>query len=346
MVESRLPFDEADDYLFGRLAPAARRRFEERLARDAALGRHVRELEEGALALVLSAPQLPAPREAWTRIEAALAPECEKKSLFPLFRIDWLWSGWGVAAALAALIVGLTGFHVFGPGKNHRAPALAETPADKTAPFPPHSESKFVSNGTSNDAGAVPAAENNPTGSPPSNQTNLLPGEKNLAEASSHSHHPLQIRRVQGPVAAPPINLAGTGRTTSPAALVQTVTTQAGGQVDFVDLASSGASTSPDDSLVLSTVIAMIQPQDLNGGIYMFTVNTNLFISVDPATLPANDGPLTILALDANDNRSVLGTFGPGTNPVLINLGGTNLGTSLGYLMVSGATNIIGYFPP
>ncbi len=104
--------DQVMDYLLGQLTPAARRQFEARLESDAALREYVRELEQGVLALGMTAPSRDVPPEAWARIEAAVARQVRRETWLPFLRPGWLTGGWAVASlAVVALIAQWFWFH-------------------------------------------------------------------------------------------------------------------------------------------------------------------------------------------------------------------------------------------
>lgn len=96
--------DEVMDYLLGQITPAARQQFEMRLESDAALREYVRELEQGVVALGMTAPARDVPPEIWPRIEPAVARQVRRETWFPFLRPGWQVSGWA-AAGVAGLVL-------------------------------------------------------------------------------------------------------------------------------------------------------------------------------------------------------------------------------------------------
>ena len=105
--------DQAVLYLLGELSPDQRREFESRLAESAELRALLRELEEGSVALAMSAPRRRAPARIWKRIEGVIAREQKRESITS-FWLSWWRYGW---AAAAICLVGWL-FQAFWPSRS------------------------------------------------------------------------------------------------------------------------------------------------------------------------------------------------------------------------------------
>jgi anti-sigma-K factor RskA len=99
MSETHRLEDEATLYVLGRLDDAQRREFESELAQSADLRKLVQELEEGAVALAISAPRRDPPREVWSRIENEVAREASSRVTLGAWWAHWWRHGWAAAAA-------------------------------------------------------------------------------------------------------------------------------------------------------------------------------------------------------------------------------------------------------
>ena len=167
MAESPMPFDEAEDYVFGRLTPSTSHRFEKQLAQNKPLRRQVRELEEGALALALSTPQFNPPPEAWANIQAAITQKRQYQFLFPVFLLRCLWRGWPVAGGLTVgLLIHVALVHVNSPEPSAAAPGVVERPAVQTTTVA-RSENQRVPVHEDSNAGKIAAMANNGGGYSP-----------------------------------------------------------------------------------------------------------------------------------------------------------------------------------
>jgi hypothetical protein len=376
MAEPNSPPDEASDYLLGRLAPAARRAFETRLAQDAGLRQLVCELEKGLLALALTAPQLAPPREAWTHIEAAVAGRPLAKIWRSFFQLKRLVNGWAVAGCLAlALLIHIFWFHppTRGPGssalnsgenKTGGIVASARTPAPVPGPA------------TRNPSGtpAVSVGQTSLTAvvQPHGGRTNLvLPDQNNLAAGvgppvlkpqagdeetaalnelkgilfddaqADPNHARLSPRMQQAVLQAVALEMGATPDASTPV----------GGElVDFVEVPNSTfpvVTPTPTftDSAAAPVDLAAL-PVDANSSLPMFAWDNNIFVPVDPSTLPAGSGPVTVWLVDGEGNQSILGIVYLGSNPTIININHANTSGSWHYYVTIGGTNILGQFPP
>jgi len=99
MSETHRLEDEATLYVLGRLDAAQRREFELELAQSADLRKLVQELEEGEVALAMSAPRRDPPREVWSRIENEVARETTSRVALSAWWAHWWRHGWAAAAA-------------------------------------------------------------------------------------------------------------------------------------------------------------------------------------------------------------------------------------------------------
>ena len=105
MIDSSLPEGEWEEYPLGEISGSERRRFETRLTTQPELRSLARELEEGMLALALSAPQRPAPPEAWRNIQAAINPRWNWSLWLSLAGLKWVTHGRLAAASLTTVCI-------------------------------------------------------------------------------------------------------------------------------------------------------------------------------------------------------------------------------------------------
>jgi hypothetical protein len=94
--------DKACEYVFGELPPEQREEFEAMLDQSPELRAHVRELEEGAVAIAAACPNALPPKSAWREINRTITHEQKRKRIqnivAAIFRNGW--------AAAAACIIG------------------------------------------------------------------------------------------------------------------------------------------------------------------------------------------------------------------------------------------------
>jgi len=160
MAEKLMPMDELEDYVFGRLKPAASHQLEKQLIHDPELREQARELEEGVLALAMTAPQLRPPPESWAKIQAGVARERQYRILW-LTLPYWPFHGWPLAGGLAmAVFLYIAAVHVTSPeqmatrsnavtkqiNKKNTPPPLPEAPRVAA-----RESSKAVSNAVTSD---------------------------------------------------------------------------------------------------------------------------------------------------------------------------------------------------
>jgi hypothetical protein len=364
MAEPPMPIDELEDYLFGRLAPTAGRRFEARLAQDTVLRQHIREFEEGALALAMATPQLRPPTEAWTNIQAGIARERQSDFLWPVLRLNWLFRGWSLAGGLAvAVLIYLTAVHVTAPARPAAAAGTAGKQTDKTATIAPPDETQFAGRENSNALNSLATAKDAKAGSLARVQAGIGAPSKDQASAGIGT---TTLRETMGtnasrqsPRLRPAIVQAmthRTGSTNSPAAQAS-AETQTPGQVDYIEFpnpiaaASSGFTpsgfgtgpTSAGATPALGTLGTL--PDGLSESVPMFPSGNDLVVDIDPATLPANIGPVTIWVEDLGGIPIVVGTVYPSVNPTIINIQNAGFGGGVSYTVTAGGTNILGHFP-
>jgi hypothetical protein len=364
MAESRIPLDEAADYLLGRLTPAAGRRFEARLTQDAELRRHLRELEEGVLALALSAPPLRPPREAWSNIQSAVAGERQSGSMFMFLPLRWLFSGWPVAGGLAvALCIHIALVHQGVPGQKSGAPSTAGRPANAadqaaTVALP----ARMDAAGRANANAAKPGAPVNAlaAGMLATGQTGGIPlaghetgWDKEAASGPEGGvaggvRPPPRLKRAVLLAMARQMGLTDAQQAQVPALAAA----QAQVPVDYVELPNPiPAATpvfSPLDALSLpgtATADPILQSNDPNGAISMFASGNDLMVILDPAMLPANIGPVTIWVEDAEGIQTIVGTVNLGTNPMVITIQNADLSANYRYTVTASGGNILASFP-
>lgn len=127
MPDSYSPEDEAARYVMGGFATAERVEFETRLAHSAQLRALVRELEEGAVALAMAAPQKRPLQQIWKQIEKTVAQETKRQKIV-MFWAGWWRNGWAAAAAC------MVGWLLYALGMNQPGPAVSPLTADSEAP--------------------------------------------------------------------------------------------------------------------------------------------------------------------------------------------------------------------
>jgi hypothetical protein len=356
MAEPISPFDEANDYLLGRLTPDARRNFEARLATDAELRRLVRDLEEGVLALALSAPQVPVPKDAWTNIAAAIAPVLPRENIFSFARLNWLTGGLAVAVFLAA-VFGIQSLWLksAGPEKNFIAQnsGPVESSPTNSSPAPENIPQLAVENLSVSNSESVATAPGKKLETASARVVNPLPAVANAASAvreplrsASGDSSVRRAARLSAPMQrAVLVALARQlGLTNDTIAAAQNPP-----PVDFVDLPNVALNGSPTAAL---TPLENFPPVDLTtlspnagGDLPMFTADNNLVVTIDPATLPADAGPVTVWELDADGNQNLIGNFNLGANPTVVTITNADLSGALQYFVLIGGTNVLGRFP-
>jgi hypothetical protein len=366
-----MPIDELEDYLFGRLTPAAGRRFEARLTQDTGLRRHIREFEEGALALAMATPQLRPPTEAWTNIQAGIARERQADFLWPVLPLHWLFRGWSLAGGLAvAVLIYFTAVHVSAPARHAATAGTAGKQTDKTATVAPPDETQFAGRENSNALNSMATAKEAKAGSlariqagigaPAKDQASPEIDATTLGETMG-TNASRQSPRLQSARLHEAVLLAmthRTGSTNSPAAQAQPLAeTPTQVQVDYMEFPNpivaatagftqSGFGIGPTSA---GATPALGTPGTLSGdlseSVFMFPSGNDLAIGIDSATLPANIGPVTIWVEDLGGIPIVVGTVNPGVNPMVINIQNAGLGAGFYYIVTAGGSNVLGHFP-
>lgn len=351
MAEAHSPFDEANDYLLGWLTPAARRNFETRLATDVELRRRVRDLQEGVLALALAAPPRAVPCDAWSNIEAAVVRPAQINFIFPFLRLNWLTSGLALAVCLAV------GFFVhalwFAPEiflvAQHSDAVITNLilppPGAETIPLVASQESNVPESVVleTNKPVVVARAAGAPSPTPSASQ-NVSRGQQPLAPAKNAG-------RGQPRLSAPMLR-----------AVLLAVARQMGGAagnppssetsqpVDFVDLPGGGSGSTIALNEAAGNPLAppldfSALPPDVGNEIPMFAMGNDLVSTIDPATLPAAAGPVSVWAMAPDGLQSMIGTVGLGGNPTVITINNANTSAGFQYFIIIGGTNLLGRFP-
>ena len=370
MADSPMPMDELEDYLFGRLTPAACHRFEARLTQDAALQRHVRELEEGALALAMAAPQLRPPREAWTKIQAGIA--CERQHGFPLpvFQVHRLLRGWSLAGGLAVAVfiyiaavhVGTLGQHVARAGTSGKQTNKSETIAfSEGTQFAGHENSNAIKSvATANNAAAGTVASvqtekyTHAEGqvSPEIDATTVRETKNTNAIRQSARTQYTRLRQAVMQAMTHSMEPTNSQAQSLAGALAQI-------QVDYVEFPNpiGVAVTGPGVTATGTTPFSfgtgldwsVLSPGTPSPGsdaaVSAFPSDNDLVVTIDPAMLPANIGSVTIWVEDVGGSPIVVGTVNPGSNPMIIDVQNAGLGSGYLYTVTAGGTNILGHFP-
>lgn len=363
MAENPMSVDELEDYLFGRLTPAAGRRFEARLAQDAALRRHIREFEAGALALAMATPQLRPPTEAWAKIQAGIARERQYGFLWPFLPLHWLFRGWSLAGGMAvAVLIYFTAVHVSAPARPAAAAGTVGKQTDKTATVAPPDETQFAGRENSNALNSTATAKEAKAGSLARVQAGIGAPAKDQASAgitlggTVGTHASRQSSRLRQAVLQAMTHR--TGSTNSPAAQAQALAeTPTQVQVDYMEFPNPMAAAStvfPQSGFGIGptpagATSALGTPGTPSGGlgesVSMFPSGNDLVVTIDPATLPANTGPVTIWVEDLGGIPIVVGTVNPGVNPAVIDIQNAGLGAGFYYIVTAGGTNVLGHFP-
>lgn len=361
MAEPVSPTDEVNDYLLGRLTPAARRKFEARLEQDAELRREVRALEEGVLALAMSAPRREPPRTAWLLVEAAVARSARWNGGLPFWKMKWLANGWAMAGCLAAaFFIHAFWFRPAAPPLPPLSSVAANTVETKINPVA-GAEQKIIFTSV-DEAGQVPK---------------FFPGVKtNLPAAARVAQMQLPSQTAVGPKQGLElVSLAASARSGRTRlsremrqAILLAVARQLGWSrsgevaaderpVDFVDLPNSDQTdTLPTfaaaDPAGLADVISPANfaplvdaglPADL---IPILAWDGNVFAAIDPSTLPAGSRTLSVWSVDGGGNTNFLGAVALGGNPTILNINNADTTGGMHYYLTVGGTNIIGQYPP
>lgn len=359
MTDNPMLLDDMEDYVLGQLTPAACRRFEARLKQDATLRRHIRELEEGALALAMSAPQFRPPPEVWTRIQATVAQKQHYGFLWPGLQLQWLRRGWLVAGGLAvAFFIHLAAVHVSAPVRNPVTPGKTGNQMDGTAVVALPEGTQFAGLGNSNVVNSVAATKGVPASASASGQTgNYSPVENRAwseeaaatlrdAENSRAWHPSPRLQRALLMTRAHQMGLtnsSGLQAQTDVPAQVQVEYMEMPNPMEFAAL--EPATLVLGSGFASSTAEPTVSLPDPSETIFMFASGNNLVVAIDPAMLPANSGPVTIWVEDADGNQAVVGTVNPSVNPIVINILNADLGLNYLYMVTTGGTNVLGHFP-
>jgi hypothetical protein len=363
MADNPLPIDEIEDYFFGRLTPAAGRRFQARLLQDAALRRHVQELEEAALALALAAPQLRPPSDSWAKIQAGVAPNTQLGSLWPILPLNWLFKVWPLAAGLmVAVCIHLAPVRS-NPSKPLAAPAFKGGKATKniaavmpsaSSPSAPLGHSRALKPAASAPEAVLEAVSLARPGGRITRGDQA--GPLMVAQTVPETKRPSAGRHLPCLPRAVALALSRRmGMTNHPDATVQgqaLTETQTSLPVDYVELSkpvavavAEPASLGAENGDVWSAVSSTIPPGSTSGTIAMFASDNDLVVAIDPATLSAHAGTVTIWVEDAEGNQSIVGTVKIGVNLMVINIQNAALDGGGFYTVKAGGTNVLGCFP-
>ena len=88
-----------------------------------------------------------------------------------------------------------------------------------------------------------------------------------------------------------------------------------------------------------------LQSYDPSEAISIFASGNDLMVIIDPATLPANIGPVTVWLEDAEGIQTIVGTVNLGTNPMVIRIQDADLGANYRYTVTAGDANVLASFP-
>jgi hypothetical protein len=351
MAEPQLPADELDDYLLGRLTPAARRQFEQRLAADAALRQRARELEEGMLALAMSAPQLKAPTAAWANIEAAIAPP--PRNIFSFWKLNWLTGGLALAVCMAV------GFfiHALSTSPTAGKKIISNNSSGNLAVSTPAGQASLPKAQTTNGAfGAASSKRKSPSTTPGTNETQLT---QSSTPGDLQGGAVISALRLSGPSGTVAHGQARLSPKTQQAVLLAVArqmgwsaesTKGAGVPVDFVDLPDATApvlalGALPGDAQTMLPDLAAL-PSDPANEVPIVAWGDKLFVTIDPAAFPTDAGPVVVWSLDNNGNQGIVGTVPLGSNPLVITISTANNVSPTTYFVTVGGTNLFGRYPP
>ncbi len=356
MAEPYPPPEEVNDYLLGQLTPARRREFAERLAHDAGLRQHIRELEEGLLALAMTAPRREPPRKIWTQIETAVSKSARQNFWFPFLELKWLAKGWAVTGCLVAAVL----IHSYWTRERPSISVASGGSEVKTnfVTAPPPNLATLPTFVTNRQTGLV---ENNPPGSDPwratTNPATAPPSANVAAIASARAAPPSSLKTTvahrQSRV-SPAMQRAAfrafawqMGWTNEPSAPDSEV------PVDFVDLPDpTAADTVPP--LVAADLpgnsglwdpVAPADPGLPPPSIPMLALNNNIFVPIDPGSLPAGLRQGVVWSVDGEGNPAIIGPFTLGPRPTILHINNADTSGGTTYIVTIGGTNFIGHAP-
>lgn len=151
--------DEVARYVMGGMSKAQQREFESRLAQSAELCALVRDVEDGVVALAMTAPQLPLPAQSWRQIAGAIH---RRKQGGPWFALIFQ-NGWGLPAGLVAAAC-VFGWLLHVAWIDHVAGGKEPvTLAAQSAPLPPPVSHPATSGLVATPTVENPAARNQPS---------------------------------------------------------------------------------------------------------------------------------------------------------------------------------------
>ena len=358
------PYEErAVLYLLDRLSVDERRDFEARLAESAELRSLLRELEEGSVALAMSAPRRRPPAQIWNRIERTVAQERKRETGAPSLWLAWWRYGWAAAAVL------LMGWLV-------HALWLSSPPSSSTADSPPLTQPPDAAS-TEVRRVAITHEEKNPASvvRKESDQTGLeIAGlRRQVAELSNH------ISQLSESVMQQQALLLETNRlkffqlaSASDSATESNAPLSPGLQrALFLAMARElgwlpvpGVSNFPGvhfvDFRTGSNVVTNPQPQietqplesesnlQASGNVPGFQSGTNAFLAFD-STVVGPGATLSFWSGADGQSYQLIGSSVMGNSPTIVTVpfssgSGTTLTVTAGN--GSGGSNIIGQFPP
>ena len=385
MSESHQLEDEATLYVLGRLDAGQRREFEAELARSAELRQLVDALEDGAVALAMSAPRREPPRELWSRIEKELNCKATPRPVLRARWGNWWRHGW---AAAAACLVGWIFYAVWVNStrlpRHSASPVVSET---SSTPLPLQAETRREKAGIAaseasaerDDAlRALQARLQEITAlrwqlADLTNQmiqlSHLLAQQQLLLSESSRlrffqfdpsaggraGEFPISTNlqralflAVARELGWAPADLAPTG---APDGQIRS-SDQLG--VDFVDLRPGShpvprAAGEENPGTVNPPETSSTPWPAWTNAVPGFVSGTNAVMAFDPGTMPTGTS-LMFLSATASGQQISLGTATPGSNPTVVAVpfgGGGLSGGNITVIAVTpgGASNVLGQFP-
>jgi len=325
--------------LLGQLTPSARRRFEAQLAEDAALRQTVRELEEGLVTLASSVPPLRPPPAAWANIQASINRPRWKFFPWPSVRLGWA----GGALAFAACVS--LGFFGHALWVSQTAPSSGKNSARIKSDLPAAIRTAANSASTNGSDGVRPSVNSHSTaiaskaGATSERSTSINDPEK----LPANSNPAVRGRTRFTPQAQRAMLLAVARQMGRPELAVS----QSGEKVDFVTLpytSQKNLFTAEAAPLVESALAPALNNLSLDPAdeIPIILVDRDPVVFIDPATLPADSGPVVVWGMGSDGNPWLIGSVPVGANPTVITIDGSYAAGATTYFVEVGGTNLLG----
>lgn len=365
MIDSSLPEGEWEEYPLGEISGSERRRFEMRVATQPELRSLARELEEGMLALALSASQHPAPPEAWRNIQAAINPRWNWSLWLSLAGLKWATHGRLAAAGLTTVCI----LHFVSP--YHATPRVAEAaPAWQIAEKPLVRIEDPAESTETRVASTAESQTENQTEKPP------LKADQRTIQSTVWSKRPTAKPRIT-PLPAYMITPGLPGCNQQPAFTHQgdwfTTARERRGNLKLASTdanhvrqnnhrgvcgsvfrnrnnnnppPTSGAFVPFDASFDTNSAPSFDEGSDVND-ISMQQSGPGVVAFIGPGIVTLAADSLTVWFIDANGTPNVIETFDPVDEPGAIALPAIDVSNGEQYLITpEGSGDVVGAFPP